>query len=325
MLRISLLALTAGLLAVFALAAEQPTAPKRNYRAAMRQFVGKISLQAKKANSSFLLVPQGGVDLFTDKGKPTDDYLKSIDGIGQEEIFYGFDNKDNRKTPKKETDHFLKLLAVARNGGKPVMSIDYASKKELIDDAYAKNAAAGFIPFVADRRGLDGVPKYPEKPVNQNARDVKALKDVKNFLYVIDGGKFGSKAKYLAALAKTNHDLLVIDLFTNDWKATADDLKALKKKANGGRRLVLCYVSIGEAKDYRFYWKKDWKPGNPAFLGPENPQWKRNFAVKYWEPEWQAVFVGGKESYLSKVQAAGFDGIYLDKVDEYEWFEEHGE
>jgi len=325
MLRTSFVILIVGLVAVIALAAEQPSAPKRNYRAAMREFVGKISFQAKKANPSFLVVPQSGGDLLTDKGKPADEYLKAIDGIGQEEIFYGFDNKDNRKTPKKETDAFLKLLAVVKIADKPVLSIDYASKKELVDDAYAKNAAAGFIPFVADRRGLDGVPKYPDKPTNENANDVKAFKDVKNFLCVIDGGKFGSKAKYLAALAKTNHDLLVIDLFTGDWTATADDLKRLKVKANGGRRLVLCYVSIGEAEDYRFYWQKGWKPGNPAFLGPENPQWKRNFAVKYWEPTWQAIFVGGKESYLSRVQAAGFDGIYLDRVDEYEWFEEHGE
>ena len=325
MSQINYTALLTGLLAVgTAMASEKPAAPKRDYRTAMREFVQAISAQAKKADPAFLVVPQGGVGLLTDKGKPADDYLKAIDGIGQEEVFYGFDNKDNRKTPKKETDNFLKQLAVVKNAGKPVLSIDYASKKELVDDAYAKNAVAGFIPFVADRRGLDSVPKYPEKPVNENAGDVKALKDVKNFLYVIDGGKFGSKEKYLAAL-KTNHDLLVIDLFTGNWAATADDLKQLKVKVNGGRRLVLCYVSIGEAEDYRFYWQKGWKPGNPAFIGPENPQWKRNFAAKYWEPAWQAVFVGGKESYLSKVQAAGFDGIYLDKVDEYEWFEEKGE
>jgi cysteinyl-tRNA synthetase, unknown class len=305
--------------------AEAPAAPKRDYRAAMREFVQAIGAQAKKANPAFLVVPQGGVGLLTEKGKPAREYLKAIDGIGQEEIFYGFDNRDNRKTPKKETDNFLKQLAVAKIAGKAVLSIDYASKRELVDDAYAKNAAAGFIPFVADRRGLDGVPKYPEMPVNENTSDVKALKDAKNLLYVIDGGKFGSKEKYLAALARTNHDLLVIDLFTGNWTATADDLKLLKVKANGGRRLVLCYVSIGEAEDYRFYWKKGWKPGNPAFIGKENPQWKRNFAAKYWEPAWQAVFIGGKDSYLSRVQAAGFDGIYLDKVDEHEWFEEHGE
>ena len=35
-----------------------------------------------------------------------------------------------------------------------MLSIDYADKRNLIDDVYAKNAAAGFIPFVADRRGL---------------------------------------------------------------------------------------------------------------------------------------------------------------------------
>ena len=99
----------------------------------------------------------------------------------------------------------------------------------------------------------------------------------------------------------------------------------LKTKANGGKRLVLCYVSIGEAEDYRSYWKKGWRPGRPAFLGPENPHWKRNFAVKYWEPAWQALFVGGEDSYLSRVLSAGFDGIYLDKVDEYECFEEQGE
>src|SRR5262249_6711815 len=142
--------------------------------------------------------------------------------------------------PKKETDNFLRQLAVVKDAGKPVLSIDYAGKKERVDDAYARNAAAGFVPFVADRRGLDGVPKYPDKPVNENAGDVKTLKDVKNFLYVIDGGKFGSKEKYLAALARTNHDLLVIDLFTGSWSATADDVKRLKIKANGGRRLALC-------------------------------------------------------------------------------------
>ena len=47
--------------------------------------------------------------------------------------------------------------------------------------------------------------------------------------------------------------------------------------------------------------------------------------MKYWEPAWQAMFVGGQRSYLPAVLAAGFDGVYLDKVDEYEWFEEHGE
>ena len=60
MLRTSFVILIVGLLAVIALAADQPPAPKRNFRAAMQQFVQAISTQAKKANSAFLVVPQGG-------------------------------------------------------------------------------------------------------------------------------------------------------------------------------------------------------------------------------------------------------------------------
>jgi cysteinyl-tRNA synthetase, unknown class len=82
-----------------------------------------------------------------------------------------------------------------------------------MDDAYPRNKVAGFLPFVADRRGLDHIPVDPLKPINEHNGDVKARRDARNFLYVIDGGTFGSKQKYVAALAKTNHDLLVVDLF----------------------------------------------------------------------------------------------------------------
>jgi cysteinyl-tRNA synthetase len=314
--------------AVAILPAAGPAA-RRDYRSAMREFVQAISVSAKAARPDFVIVPQGGVELLTatgePKGPPAADYLKAIDGIGQEEVFYGYNNKDNRKTPKKETDHFLALLGVARSAGKPVLSIDYASKHDLADDALRRNAAAGFVPFIADRRGLDGIPAYPTKPVGENAADVTRLSAAKNFLYVIDGGRFGSQAKYLAALAATNYDLIVLDPFTGNDPVAPADLKPLKTKANGGRRMLLCYVSIGEAEDYRFYWQKDWKPGQPSFIGREDPQWKRNFAVKYWDPAWQKLILEGPQSYLSRVIAAAFDGIYLDKVDEYEWFEEHGE
>ncbi len=314
-------------LLLVSLADGEPKA-KRDYRGDMRTFVQAISAKAKKAKPDFLVVPQGGIALLTENGEPdgktVESYLKAIDGLGQEDVFYGYE-KENQKTPTKETAAFLKQLAVAVKAAKPVLSIDYAAKREFMDDAYRRSAEAGFIPFVADHRGLDNIPAYPAKPLKQNTDDVKTLKDVKNFLYVIDAGQFGSKEKYLKALAATNFDLIVLDPFGGDWKVGPEDLKTLNTKPAGGRRLLLCYVSIGEAENYRFYWKKDWKPGKPAFVGSENPEWKRNFAVKYWDPAWQKLILEGDDAYLARVLAAGFDGIYLDKVDEFEWFEEHGE
>ena len=51
------------------------------------------------------------------------------------------------------------------------------------------------------------------------------------------------------------------------------DVARLRKKPDGKPRLVLAYLSVGEAEDYRAYWKKGWKEKPPAWLGPESPVW----------------------------------------------------
>jgi len=50
----------------------------------------------------------------------------------------------------------------------------------------------------------------------------------------------------------------------------------------------------------------------------ENPDWKENFTVCYWDPGWQQTFCGSPTAYLDKIIAAGFDGVYLDKCDVFE-------
>ncbi len=69
-------------------------------------------------------------------------------------------------------------------------------------------------------------------------------------------------------------DIVVID-YSRDGSAegryTADEIAALKQGPNGKRRLVLCYFSIGEAEDYRYYRQPGWTAGNPSWLDEENP------------------------------------------------------
>lgn len=95
----------------------------------------------------------------------------------------------------------------------------------------------------------------------------------------------------------------------------------MKNKLNGGKRLVLSYMSIGEAEDYRFYWQEKWNSDQPSWMEGENPDWEGNFKVRYWEEEWQSIIFGSHESYLGKILDAGFDGVYLDIIDAYEYFE----
>ena len=86
--------------------------------------------------------------------------------------------------------------------------------------------------------------------------------------------------------------------------------------------MIISYMSIGEAEDYRFYWQSDWEVGNPVWLDAENPNWKGNYKVRYWDKNWQAIIYGSDGAYLDKIISKGFDGVYLDIIDAFEYFEE---
>ena len=118
--------------------------------------------------------------------------------------------------------------------------------------------------------------------------------------------------------AASPHDLLVIDYAkdgTDDTALTPSEINRLQVKPGGGRRIVLAYLSIGEAESYRFYWRRQWSGQRPAWLLRENPDWDQNYAVCFWDPEWQALLYGSDGAYLDKILAQGFDGIYIDKCD----------
>lgn len=119
------------------------------------------------------------------------------------------------------------------------------------------------------------------------------------------------------------HELLVVDYSKDGSEAgalTRSELARLKRRPDGTRRIVLAYLSIGEAEDYRYYWQPHWKLIVPDWLGRENKQWRGNYLVKYWMPDWQKIILEHKFGYLDKIIGAGFDGVYLDRVDAYaEW------
>ncbi len=96
------------------------------------------------------------------------------------------------------------------------------------------------------------------------------------------------------------------------------------KQSPGGDKLVLAYMSIGQAEDYRFYWQPAWRDTPPDWLDESDPDWAGDYWVKYWHPEWQAIIYGAPESYLDQIIELGFDGVYLDRVDAYDYYEQQG-
>ena len=109
------------------------------------------------------------------------------------------------------------------------------------------------------------------------------------------------------------YDIIVMDYALDGTDDTAFTSGQIQQIKDSGKR-VLAYFSIGEAEDYRFYWKDNYEEGSPGFIGPENPNFLGNYKVRYWKKSWWKKAL---KPYLKRILAAGFDGVYLDIIDGY--------
>ena len=296
-----------------------------DFKEEMRSFVIGISEYSKAASPGFIVIPQNGIELVThtgeENGTPHTSYLGAIDGNGQEDLFYGYD-KDDKATPDRESEYLSKFLTISKNSGKIILVTDYCSTLSKMDDSYSKNHLNSFVPFAADHRELDNIPLHPNPIYSQNDQQISELSQIQNFLYLINPENFSKKTDFINAITSTNYDLVILDLFFRDGvEFTSSEIDQLKQKQNGGTRMVVAYMSIGEAEDYRYYWQSEWSNHKPAWMDKENPNWEGNFKVKYWDKDWQNIIYGTEDSYLDKVLKANFDGIYLDIIDAFQYYE----
>ncbi|MEQ1715775.1 MAG: endo alpha-1,4 polygalactosaminidase [Hyphomicrobium sp.] len=131
---------------------------------------------------------------------------------------------------------------------------------------------------------------------------------------------------------QTDVDLLVTDATSGAMGGRAispEEVATLKVKPDGQRRLLISYLSIGEAEDYRpdYFTAEYMEEDAPDWLLKENEKWKGNRLIRFCEEGWQRTILGDEDgrnlynsvepSPLYKLIEMGFDGVYLDRVDVY--------
>jgi len=126
-------------------------------------------------------------------------------------------------------------------------------------------------------------------------------------------------------ISNAGFDFAVIDYSSNGKESgeyTAQQLQSLADASVLG----VAYISIGEAENYRFYWRPEWvltestnafSDSAPAWLGRTDPDWQDNYKVRYWHADWRDNYL---KPYLDKILAQGFCGVYLDIVDAFEYW-----
>lgn len=148
------------------------------------------------------------------------------------------------------------------------------------------------------------------------------------------------------ALVNSGYDMLVLEPTRTDWSSDDRyfDTRGMVARVKGSpasdgahRKLILAYVNIGEAEDWRWYWtwSRGWKcRGEPPDDWPEyilacDPDgWGGDYPVAYWEPAWKDLLLysvqqgseAGRDyaSIIDEVIKDGFDGIYLDWVEAFD-------
>lgn len=142
------------------------------------------------------------------------------------------------------------------------------------------------------------------------------LSDVQHWLYLID---VNLDDETVHEIVVSGHELVVLDYIPSEVENTGYPMANVVDRLHGAPtpKLVLAYVDIGQAEDYRTYWEPGWRPGEPEWIAGSDPDgWEGNFPVAYWYDDWRDVWLrdGG---YLDRIVADGFDGVYLDWIEAY--------
>ena len=295
-------------------------------REQMRVLVSDISTYARSLNRGFAVVTLGGLELLEKvdpidptKRAPAAAYMRSIDGLIARAIhFHPPDSHNETKQDPKVRAELLRLAEGGQQRGVRIWTLDYAKDAGMAETAVRGAIEKSFVPFTAARADyrFDRVP--PGRPVNENPNNVSGLNHVKNFLMLTDTSAWDTQEEFVLALADTNYDAIVVDVYHRGRTAlTPRTVDGLKYKKLGARRMVFAYMNIGEAESDKYYWKAGWREGSPYFIGPPAPGNPDKYSVQYWQPGWRDIITGNANSYLYGIIAQGFDGIVLDGVEAY--------
>ena len=168
----------------------------------------------------------------------------------------------------------------------------------------------------ADGARCEGMPVHSA----QEARRLK-LRQVKSWAYQIQGLEDEGAVD---ALAHSDYDLIVVEP-VRSLKGSEDfDTAGMVARLHDEGKLVLAYVDVGEAEDYRRYWGDDWvapsadEPGEPDFLITVDPAgWSGDYPVAFWDERWKDILIYDDDSLMDMVLDDGFDGVYLDWIEAY--------
>ena len=213
-----------------------------------------------------------------------------------------------------DAKNYLYMLSSGKYANWPAWEADPASRLDI-------STNAGYlVPFAGGRFQPTGPAEVVAKAIADHGTEW-------DFFWVAKGytQDEGRKA-YIEQLAASQWDAFYIDAHYNMSALTKEEVEKLKRKPQGGRRLVIAYLSIGTTELYRWFAdpamidgtgnfmhgtvengtfiparERFWDMGIPnwmlwpAYAG----QYADEMTPLWWHPEWRDIIVRGGSPYKS--------------------------
>ena len=220
----------------------------------------------------------------------------------------------NNVNSMMDAKNYLYMISTGKYSNWPDWEANPASRLDIT------RTAGYLVPFAGGRFQPTGTPEVVAQAIADHGSEW-------DFFWVAKGytQNEGRKA-YIEQLAASKWDAFYIDAHFSDMGAlTREEVETLKRKPQGGRRLVIAYLSIGTTELYRWYVDpvmvnpsprsflrgtvEDgiFIPARERFKDPNIPNWMLWSAYRgqyasestpiWWHPEWRDIIVRGGSPY----------------------------
>jgi cysteinyl-tRNA synthetase len=179
-----------------------------------------------------------------------------------------------------------------------------------------ENDVRGESPGESAVVATDGTIDRADADLETPEGELPLLAEVKHWLYHID---VDLESETIDDIVGSGHELVVLDFIPSEANNTDFPMAGVIGDLHGAAtpKLVLAYVDIGQAEDFRTYWEPGWKPGEPEWIVGTDPDgWEGNYPVAFWWDEWRDIWLG-EGGLIEQIIDSGFDGVYLDWVEAY--------
>ena len=128
-------------------APENNLSPQKNtFKEEMRLLVENLSKNAKTKKTTFLIIPQNGLELLLNNHKTENSsaYISAIDGLAVENLIYEYKGVDSLNN-QAENDYKAKYLAAISSINTPTLALDYCIEEAKIKYSFSKNTTSPLL------------------------------------------------------------------------------------------------------------------------------------------------------------------------------------